>query len=244
MLDSSAPPRTSYQVHQEVLAALAAASTPMTTAELIPHCPSVPDRAAISRAAYDLRTGGHIRIAAERQSHTGRGARAINAYAITAQGLETLETGAGIRGRAATKRAAMAEAPPPRALDDAPSAAHTTGSEGPAAPDPDGATGECPDYSDDLLEAVRDQTATLMVSSRQITIIRVAIHRHAESPIYGETTTWVELDDEGAGGYLRITQPGCDRDERQGPVITLDSEDLPMLLEAARLLGAYPTRRP
>lgn len=116
MLDIAPPPRATYQVHQEVLAALATATVPLTAADLADHCPSAADRTAISRAVYDLRNGGQIAIAETRASHTGRGARPVNAYRITDAGRAAMESG-GITRRPKPKPPAD---PLPGALADAP----------------------------------------------------------------------------------------------------------------------------
>jgi hypothetical protein len=67
---------------------------------------------------------------------------------------------------------------------------------------------------------------------RIVSVVKVSIHREGESPVYGETVTTVELADEGAGPFLALRQPG-----RESPgEIRLDLEELPLLLEAARVL--------
>jgi hypothetical protein len=69
------------------------------------------------------------------------------------------------------------------------------------------------------------------MSTLVITPLRVAIHAPEDSPLSGQSATWVEIEDQGAGAYLRVTQPWDDVS------ITLKPEEVPLLLEAARLVG-------
>lgn len=66
------------------------------------------------------------------------------------------------------------------------------------------------------------------------TMVSVAIHRDDESPIYGENTTVVSLDDEGAGQFVTIRQTA----QLHSSEIRLDPEEVPVVLDAAqKLLG-------
>lgn len=66
----------------------------------------------------------------------------------------------------------------------------------------------------------------------QTTINAIAIHRAGDSPIFGESTTIVRLDDEGGGPFVVIeqataTQPG---------VVKLDPEEVAIVMRAASRL--------
>lgn len=78
-------------VCREFMGCLATCDEGQTTAEIAPHCPSAPDRTAVSRAACDLRRAGLIDEVGEKLSHEGRGARMVKAYAITDAGLAAMD---------------------------------------------------------------------------------------------------------------------------------------------------------
>lgn len=66
----------------------------------------------------------------------------------------------------------------------------------------------------------------------QTTINSIAIHRAGDSPIFGESTTIVRLDDEGGGPFVVIeqataTQPG---------VVKLDPDEITIVMRAASRL--------
>ena len=72
----------------------------------------------------------------------------------------------------------------------------------------------------------------------QSTILSVAIHRPADSPIYGECVTTVRVEDEAGGAFIAIRQ-----NERQGVAegeIWLDPEELELIAAEARKLLAQP----
>lgn len=66
----------------------------------------------------------------------------------------------------------------------------------------------------------------------QTTVTAIAIHRTGDSPILGDSTTIVRLDDEGGGPFVVIEQP------LNAPgTITLDPDECEIvMLTASRLL--------
>lgn len=65
------------------------------------------------------------------------------------------------------------------------------------------------------------------------TINSIAIHRAGDSPIFGESTTIVRLDDDGGGPFIVIEQVT----EALHSVVKLDPDELPAVMRAAfRLL--------
>lgn len=70
------------------------------------------------------------------------------------------------------------------------------------------------------------------------TAMKVAIHRPTDNPDHGEGVTHLELDTDGAGWFLHITQPVPFDPTRDG--ISVDPEELQAIAEAARTLLAQP----
>lgn len=67
----------------------------------------------------------------------------------------------------------------------------------------------------------------------QTTINAIAIHRTGDSPIFGESTTIVRLDDEGGGPFIVIEQVTA----TQPSVVKLDPDELTIVMRtASRLL--------
>ena len=76
------------------------------------------------------------------------------------------------------------------------------------------------------------------MTSRKITPIGMAVHLQGESPIFGESTIKVRVEDDAAGPYLVLHQCGG---EIQPGEVRLDLEELELVLRAARrLLRAQP----
>lgn len=71
------------------------------------------------------------------------------------------------------------------------------------------------------------------MKTHNITPIKYSIHREGDSPMFGETSIHVSLDDDGAGEFLTIQQ---NSDNPEAGVVRLDFEELPLILEAAKLL--------
>lgn len=66
----------------------------------------------------------------------------------------------------------------------------------------------------------------------QTTITAIAIHRVGDSPIFGESTTIVRLDDEGGGPFVVIEQA----DASQSSAIRLDLDECEIVMRTARRL--------
>jgi len=66
----------------------------------------------------------------------------------------------------------------------------------------------------------------------QTTINAIAIHRTGDSPIFGDSTTIVRLDDEGGGPFIVIEQA---TNEQPG-VFKLDPDELTIVMRTARRL--------
>lgn len=71
------------------------------------------------------------------------------------------------------------------------------------------------------------------MKTHNLTPITYSIHREGDSPMFGESSIHVSLEDEGGGEFLIITQ---NSDNPEAGVIRLDFEELPLILEAAKLL--------
>ncbi len=66
----------------------------------------------------------------------------------------------------------------------------------------------------------------------QTTITAIAIHRAGDSPIFGESTTIVRLDDEGGGPFIVIEQA----DAPQPGAIRLDPDECEIVMREVRRL--------
>jgi len=66
------------------------------------------------------------------------------------------------------------------------------------------------------------------------TVVAIAVHRDTESPIYGEGTTTIRLEDEGSGPFLLLSQGTDDGTQ----TLRLDPAEILIVLEdAERLIG-------
>ena len=72
----------------------------------------------------------------------------------------------------------------------------------------------------------------------QSTILSVAIHRPANSPIYGDFVTKIRVDDEGGGPFIALSQSEY-RGRPEGE-IWLDSEELELIVNEARRMLLQP----
>jgi hypothetical protein len=65
------------------------------------------------------------------------------------------------------------------------------------------------------------------------TIIAIAVHPDADNPVFGERSTHVSIDDDGAGPFIKLQQ----FHERTKPgELTLDLDELEEVIQAARRL--------
>lgn len=66
----------------------------------------------------------------------------------------------------------------------------------------------------------------------KLTVTEIVIHHEDQSPIFGDLTTSVNVDDEGGGPFVRITQATDD-----GPVsIRMDFNEVDHLVQAINIL--------
>ena len=71
------------------------------------------------------------------------------------------------------------------------------------------------------------------------TTVAVAVHRRSESPIFGEGTLRVELDDDAAGPYVVLTCVNNGEENRPG--LRMDMDELDAVTVAARgMMDAFP----
>jgi len=76
------------------------------------------------------------------------------------------------------------------------------------------------------------------MTARKITPIGMAVHLPEESPIFGEQTLKVRIEDDAAGPYLVLRQCGGEIEPGE---VRLDLEELEAVLRAARrLIRAQP----
>jgi hypothetical protein len=69
------------------------------------------------------------------------------------------------------------------------------------------------------------------------TILKVAVHREEESPIFGEGNTYVSVNDEAGGPFLTIEQDTDGYNNSIGTaVLRIDYEEFLVVAEAAKML--------
>lgn len=61
------------------------------------------------------------------------------------------------------------------------------------------------------------------------TTTAISVHALGDSPVFGESTVTVSIDDEGAGPFISLFQPS-------GGKIDLDYEQLLLVVDAAKML--------
>lgn len=67
----------------------------------------------------------------------------------------------------------------------------------------------------------------------KLTVTEIAIHREDQSPIFGDLTTRVSVDDEGGGPFVRVTQ---DTTEDGPQVLRMDFKEVDHLVQAINIL--------
>lgn len=72
------------------------------------------------------------------------------------------------------------------------------------------------------------------------TILTVAIHRPDSNPVYGRGALQVSVDDEGAGGYVKICELGDDFEH----CVRIDADELELVFKEAKKLLAQKTLLP
>tara|TARA_R110000868_G_scaffold377155_1_gene642441 strand:+ start:1369 stop:1674 length:306 start_codon:yes stop_codon:yes gene_type:complete len=68
------------------------------------------------------------------------------------------------------------------------------------------------------------------------TILKVAIHRESENPVFGEGNTYVGIDDEAAGPFIIIEQDSDGSGSVGSSTIRTDYEEFLAIAEAAKML--------
>ena len=69
------------------------------------------------------------------------------------------------------------------------------------------------------------------------TILKVAVHRESENPVFGEGNTYVSVDDEAGGPFLTIEQDTDGYNNSIGTAaIRIDYEEFLAVAEAAKML--------
>ena len=69
------------------------------------------------------------------------------------------------------------------------------------------------------------------------TILKVAVHREEENPIFGEGNTYVSVDDEAGGPFLTIEQDTDGYNNSIGTAtLRIDYEEFLVVAEAAKML--------
>ncbi len=72
------------------------------------------------------------------------------------------------------------------------------------------------------------------------TILTVVIHRADNNPVYGRGALQVSVDDEGAGGYIKICELGDDFEH----CVRIDADELELVFKEAKKLLAQKTLLP
>ena len=77
-------------------------------------------------------------------------------------------------------------------------------------------------------------------SSSVATILTVSIHRTDTNPVHGRGVLQISIDDEGAGGFVKICELGDDLEH----YISIDADELDLVFQEAKKLLAQKTLCP
>lgn len=66
----------------------------------------------------------------------------------------------------------------------------------------------------------------------KLTVTEIAVHRKSDNPIFGELVTYVKLDDEAAGSFIRLIQ-NTDAGTNE---IRLDFNEIEHIMKAIEML--------
>jgi hypothetical protein len=69
------------------------------------------------------------------------------------------------------------------------------------------------------------------------TILTVSIHRTDTNPVHGRGVLQISIDDEGAGGFVKICELGDDLDH----YVRIDADELDLVFQEAKKLLAQKT---
>ena len=72
------------------------------------------------------------------------------------------------------------------------------------------------------------------------TILAVSIHRKDTNPVHGRGVLQISIDDEGAGGFVKICELGDDLEH----YISIDADELDLVFQEAKKLLAQKTLLP
>jgi len=72
------------------------------------------------------------------------------------------------------------------------------------------------------------------------TILTVSIHRTNTNPVHGRGVLQISIDDEGAGGFVKICELGDDLDH----YVRIDADELDLVFQEAKKLLAQKTLCP
>ena len=72
------------------------------------------------------------------------------------------------------------------------------------------------------------------------TSLTVSIHRTDTNPVHGRGTLQISIDDEGAGGFVKICELGDDLDH----YVRIDADELDLVFHEAKKLIAQKTLLP
>ncbi len=68
------------------------------------------------------------------------------------------------------------------------------------------------------------------------TITEIAIHEQGDNPIFGEMTTHVRLNDEGAGLFIELEQKGGNIRIAGQRILLIDEDELDSIYKTAKML--------
>ena len=77
-------------------------------------------------------------------------------------------------------------------------------------------------------------------SASVATILTVSIHRTDTNPVHGRGVLQISIDDEGAGGFVKICELGDDLEH----YISIDADELDLVFQEAKKLLAQKTLCP
>ena len=76
-------------------------------------------------------------------------------------------------------------------------------------------------------------------SASVVTILTVSTHRTDTNPVYGRGVLQISIDDEGAGGFVKICELGDDLEH----YVSIDADELDLVFQEAKKLLAQRTLR-
>ena len=80
-----------------------------------------------------------------------------------------------------------------------------------------------------------------MINSASVaTILTVSIHRKDTNPVHGRGVLQISIDDEGAGGFVKICELGDDLEH----YVSIDADELDLVFQEAKKLLAQKTLHP